>query len=393
MMRIVILLTLAVTACGGPRAAPTPAPSPGTAALEGPFSVILFIGDGTGVAHWSAAKLSASSLGIEAFPVGGLVDVEASNSRITDSAASATAYAAGVRTFNGAIGVGPDSTPVRTVLELAESRGMATGLVATATLTHATPGSFAAHVTSRNYHYDIARDIAEREIEVLLGGGRSYFDGRHRPDSVDLLSRITRRAAYVTTPAAFRSLDPDTIRRLVGLFAHDNPPPAGSREPSLAELTRVALEVVAREDRGFFLMVEGSQIDWRAHENAPLGEVIAEVLDFDLAIREALAFQQERRSNTLILVVADHSTGGLALHTDAAGVFRAHYTTEGHTAEMVPLFAGGPGAAAFGGVKDNDAVGRLLLEMVAAGGPDRTALRASTGAGAEWTPSSQSQRP
>lgn len=393
MKRIWILLTLAVIACAGPREAAAPVPVAGEGTPEGPFSVILFIGDGAGLTYWSAAKLSASSLGIEALPVVGLVDVEASNSRITDSAAGATAYAAGVRTYNGAIGVGPDSTPVRTVLELAESRGMSTGLVATATLTHATPGSFAAHVPSRNYHLDIARGIAERDIEVLLGGGRRYFDPRQRPDSVDLLSRLTRRATYVTTADAFRSLDTDTIRRLVGLFADDNPPPAGSREPSLAELTRVALEVLARDDRGFFVMVEGSQIDWRGHENAPITAVISEVLDFDLAIREALRFQAQRRSNTLILVVADHSTGGLALHTDAAGVFRAHYTTEGHTAELVPLFAGGPGALAFGGVKDNDAVGRLLLQMVANGGPERARPRASTGSGAEWTPSSQSQRP
>ncbi|HUG39616.1 MAG TPA: alkaline phosphatase [Longimicrobiales bacterium] len=393
MKRLLTLLTLAVGACApsGPPAVP-PVPMEGGEALEGPFSVILFIGDGAGLTYWSAAKLSASELAIEALPVVGLVDVEASNSRITDSAAGATAFASGVRTFNGAIGVGPDSTPVQTVLELAESRGMATGLVATATLTHATPAAFAAHVPSRTYHNEIAAGIAERGIDVLLGGGRQFFDPRQRPDSVDLLGRITRRATYVTTPEQYRALNMDTVRTLVGLFAENNPPPAGSREPALAELTRGAIDVLARDRDGFFLMVEGSQIDWRGHENAPLREVIAEVLDFDLAIREALRFQGERRSNTLIVVVADHSTGGLALHADAMGVFRAHYTTEGHTAEMVPLFAGGPGAAAFGGVKDNDVVGRLLLEMVARGGPARARARASTESGAEWIPSSQSPR-
>ena len=391
MKRFLILLTLATTGCAAPpRPAPLPVPADGQVPA-GPFSVILFIGDGTGVSYWSAAKLSASGLGIEALPVVGLVDVEASNSRVTDSAAGATAYAAGVRTFNGAIGVGPDSTPVRTVLEVAESRRMATGLVATSTLTHATPASFAAHVPSRNYHMEIAEGIASHDIEVLLGGGRRYFDRAQRPDSVDLLRRITRGATYVTTAEAFRALDTRTVTKLVGLFADDSPPAAGAREPSLAELTRGALDVLSAEERGFFLMVEGSQIDWRGHENAPIQQVISEVLDFDLAIRQALQYQRERRSNTLILVVADHSTGGLALHPDEAGVFRAHYTTESHTAEMVPLFAGGPGSEAFGGIKDNDLVGRLLLELVRNGGPDRVRSAVRTEPGAEWSISSPSR--
>ncbi|MBW3553032.1 MAG: alkaline phosphatase [Gemmatimonadetes bacterium] len=389
MKRILILLTLAAAACASPRQASPPAAVVGETP-EGPFSVVLFIGDGAGVAYWSAAKLSASELGIEALPVVGLVDVEASDSRITDSAASATAYSTGVRTFYGAIGVGPDSMPVQTVLEVAEFRRMATGLVATSSLTHATPGSFAAHVPNRNYHFEIAEGIASHDIEVLLGGGRRYFDPAQRPDGVDLLTRITRRATYVTSAEEFRALDTNTVPRLVGFFSDTFPPPAGSREPSLAELTRGALNVLSREDRGFFLMVEGSQIDWRGHDNAPLMQVISEVLDFDLAIREALHYQRERRSNTLILVVADHSTGGLALHGDAMGVFRAHYTTESHTAEMVPLFAGGPGAALFGGVKDNDLVGRLLLELVRSGGPDR-ARAVSAESGAEWTISSPSR--
>lgn len=396
MRRFVILLTVAAAACSPARPTATAAPATGEAVADGPFSVILFIGDGAGVAQWSAAAHSASELAIRSFPVVGLVDTRASNSRVTDSAAGATAFSAGVRTFNGAIGVAADSTPVRTVLELAESRRMSTGLVATSTLTHATPASFAAHVPSRAMHLEIAADIAERNIEVLLGGGLRYFDPAQRPDGEDLLGRITQRAAYVTTAAGFRALDMDTVSALVGLFAADNPPPAGARSPSLAELTRGALDVLAKDQQGFFLMVEGSQIDWRAHENASIHEVIAEVLDLDLALREALRFQEERRGNTLIVVVADHETGGLALHGDAMGVFRAHYTTEGHTAELVPLFAVGPGARAFGGVQDNDALGRLLLDIVAKGGPDRARTGASTtagAAGAEWNPSSQSPRP
>ncbi|NIP77839.1 MAG: alkaline phosphatase, partial [Gemmatimonadetes bacterium] len=362
MKRLTILLLLAAAACGPSTRAPTT-----PAVDQGPFSVILFIGDGTGLTYWSAAKLASSELAIERFPVVGLVDTEASNSRITDSAAGATAYAAGVRTYNGAIGVDPDTAAVRTVLELARSQSMATGLVATATVTHATPAAFAAHVPSRNMHWEIAAQLADAELDVLLGGGRRFFDGAERPDSVDLIERMARRATVVESPDALAALDPGAVTALVGLFAAENPGAATERRPTLPQLTDAAIRVLERDPDGFFLMVEGSQIDWRGHDNAPLQEVVAEVQDFDMAIRQGLMFLQ-RRPNTLVLVVADHSTGGLALHPDERGVFGAHYTTEGHTAEMVPMFAIGPGAAAFAGIMDNDRVGRLLLQLVREGG-------------------------
>lgn len=364
MKRLTVAL-LALTACGAP--APE-APAPGVTTDPGPLSIILFIGDGAGLEYWNAAKLTSSiPLAVEEFPVVGLVDTESSDSRITDSAAGATAYASGVRTFNGAIGLAADSTPVPTVLEIAESDGWATGLIATSSVTHATPASFAAHVPSRAMQQEIAAHMSERGIDVLLGGGRRYFDGATREDGRDLLARLTRGATYVEDADSFHALNPDTVRGLIGLFASDQPPAAPARSPMLGELTRTALAVLEKDRDGFFLMVEGSQIDWRGHENASLREVVTEVQDFNIAIREAMLFQ-ERRPNTLIIVTADHSTGGLALHGDERGVFGAHYTTEGHTGGMVPLFARGPNATAFGGIMDNDRVGRLLLRIVREGG-------------------------
>lgn len=364
MTRSILISLLVLTACGAPAPEPpAPAADPGDAA-EGPPGIILLIGDGTGLEYWSAGKLaSGMPLAVEDFDVVGLVDTEASNSRITDSAAGATAYAAGVRTFNSSIGLAADSSPVPTVLEVARSDGWAAGLVATSSITHATPASFAAHVPSRNMQEEIARQMAEQDIEVILGGGRQYFDAASRQDSADVLGRLTRGATYIQDAESFHALDMDTVRTLVGLFAQNHPDPAPARSPNLAELTRAALTVLEKDPDGFFLMVEGSQIDWRGHDNAPLREVVAEVLDFDMAIREALVFQ-ERRPNTLIVVTADHSTGGFVLNPDSAGVLSAHYTTEGHTYGMVPLFAHGPHAAAFAGIMDNDQVGRLLLEIV-----------------------------
>jgi len=390
------------------------------AAQVAPKRVILFIGDGVGTSYWTAAVFAADDLAVRQFSVMGLLDTRSSDSRITDSAASATAFAAGVKTYNGAIGVDPDSNTVTTVLEVAQQRGMATGLVATSSITHATPAAFAAHVPDRDMEYAIAQQIVEHEVDVILGGGRRFFDGSTRPDSIDLLSKIRERHTYVETADEFRSLDTDRVRRLVGLFAREHLPSAPRREPSLPEMTATAIAVLDQAPSGFFLMVEGSQPDWRGHDNAVLEAVTAEVLDFDRAIAVGLEYQ-DRNPETLIVVVADHETGGLAIQLagvdhllrgaaarmdttrnrlveagpalnsadlallDSTQVFMARlssrlrrearirtgssqlvarYTTGEHTASMTPLFAAGPDAERFGGIKDNTQIGQLLLETM-----------------------------
>jgi len=359
-----VLFALGLLVAAAP-AARQAAPPPRTLGPAAPVRVILFIGDGVGAAYWTAARFAAERLAVESFPVVGLVDTRSASHKVTDSAAGATVYATGVRTYNGAIGVGPDSLPLETVLERAESKGMATGLVATSTITHATPASFAAHVRTRQDEPEIARQLAGKEIEVLLGGGRAYFDGSARPDSQNLLTALRRRYVYVEDAAALAALDPDTVRALLGLFAPQHMPPAPERAPRLAEMTAAALAVLDRDPEGFFLMVEGSQPDWRGHDNAPLAAVTAEMLDFDAAIRVALDYRA-RRPETLIVVTADHETGGLALQ-DSAGALVARYTTRAHTAALVPLFAIGPGAERFGGLIPNTRVGQLLMEFVSRG--------------------------
>ncbi len=384
--RLAVLIALTAVAACGPEGRSRSA-VPGPAGAPDPFSIVLFVGDGTGLAYWTAAKLSASDLAIQHFPAIGLMTTQSADSRVTDSAAGATAFSTGERTYNGAIAVSTDTTPLPTVLERAKARGMGTGVVVTATVTHATPAAFLAHVANRNQHWDIAAQIAELGPTVLLGGGRQYFDPTRRADQQDLLARFRSRGAYVDSPEGLATLDPDTVRALVGLFSENNPGGAMERTPSLPDMTETALRVLSHQPKGFFLMVEGSQIDWRGHENAVLPDVIAEVLDLDLAIRRALAYQ-EQHPNTLILVLADHNTGGLALHADPMGTFGAHYTTTGHTADMVPMFARGPAARSFGAILDNSRVGQLLLDLVARGGAASVALEPSTSTAASWNPSS-----
>jgi hypothetical protein len=341
--------------------------------IDAPHAVVLFIGDGTSMSYWTAARFTGQPLAVGRMAEIGLVDTrphEPSSGRVTDSAAGATAYSTAVRTYNGAVAVGPDSQAVETVLERAEELGMATGLVATSSVTDATPAAFASHVVDRTMYPEIARQMANVELEVMLGGGRAYFDGS-LPDSANLLQRMRERYTVVEDAAALDA-KAASANALLGLFAAGPMPPAGARSPTLAAMTGAALDVLGDDPDGFFLMVEGSQIDWRGHDNAPLDEVVAEVLDLDRAIAVALDFRA-RHPETLVLVVADHDSGGLALHpAKGAGdtaPLQAHYTTKsgttaGHTALMVPLFADGPGAERFGQIIDNAEVGRRLRALI-----------------------------
>jgi alkaline phosphatase len=389
-------------------------------AQEPPTRVILIIGDGAGASYWTAAAYATDRLAVEQLPVMGLINTSSSDSKITDSAAAGTAYSAGVRTYNGAIGVDPDSISVTTVLEAAQSRGLATGLVATSSITHATPAAFASHVPDRDMAWEIARQIAYADVDVILGGGRRFFDPARRPDSLDLHSYVAARYSYIETADELAKLQTDELHMLFGLFAEEHMPAEPQRSPTLPEMTRAALEVLDHDADGFFLMVEGSQPDWRGHDKEPLSAIVAEMLDLDNAVAVALEYQS-RHPETLIVVTADHETGGLAIQqagsrrllTGAAAAVDstaaqltevsslanrelatladsatwymarlsrlmrrqaramvdssalvARYTTGSHTAQMVPLFASGPGAEQFGGIKDNHVIGQLLMAIV-----------------------------
>lgn len=343
----------------------------GPAAPERPARVILLIGDGVGTAYWTAARFTSQPLHVERFTTMGLVDTRSTSSWITDSAAGGTAYATGVRTYNGAIGVGPDSLPVPNVLELARDQGWATGIVATSSVTHATPASFVAHVPSRSQEFAIADDLVASRVDVFLGGGMSRFAGATRPDSTDLLETVRSTHTLVTSAAELATVDLAATPRLAGLFAEIHMPAAAERTPTLPEMTRAALAVLAKDPEGFFLMVEGSQPDWVGHDNAPMEDVAREVLDFDATIGAVLDFA-DANPGTLVVVVADHETGGLAIELTPDSLRTegtppapfADYATTGHTGQMTPMFAAGPGAGRFGGIKDNFRVGQLLMELV-----------------------------
>ncbi|NLC55604.1 MAG: alkaline phosphatase [Armatimonadetes bacterium] len=290
-------------------------------------NVILFIGDGMGPSQVSLAALYSKEIQkrplrmLDAAAAGrmGIAYTSSANALVTDSAAAATALATGFKTNNGVIGLDAEGKRVPTILELARDRGLRTGLVATASITHATPAGFAAHVSSRGSEFEIAAQMADARIDVLLGGGLGFFrpkdQGGERTDGQDLVERL--RAAGCSVLSTRQELADSTAPRMVGLFGSGALSPAFLRErdapgqPRLAEMTDQAIRALARGKRGFFLMVEGSQIDWRCHANEAVG-ALHEVLELDEAVGVALDFARRRR-DTLVLVTADHETGGMTL--------------------------------------------------------------------------------
>ena len=286
-------------------------------------SAILMIGDGMGAAHVEAAAAYAAFIGRD-FALtdlmeqgrGGLVSTFSANSPITDSAAAATALACGVKTNNGMLGVTPQGEPVRTVLEQCKQAGKKVGLITTTRITDATPAGFASHVTSRGQQEEIAAQLLAGGVDLLMGGGRGQFvpagEGGVRKDGRNLLQEA-ERAGY---SLAIRPEDLKAVNGLplLGLFAEselgytiDKP----KDEPTLAEMTAKALELLPQEGNGFFLMVEGAMIDYGAHAN-DLATMIGEALAFDEAVRVAREFVAAH-PDTLLIVTADHETGGLTL--------------------------------------------------------------------------------
>ena len=324
-------------------------------AERAPKNIILFIGDGMGLPQVTAGKVIKGKLEMERCPVTGLVTTWSSSSLVTDSAAAATALATGEKTNNGALGVEPNGLPLKNVIEYAEENGKSTGVATACSLTHATPAGFITHTTSRKLDSEIAEQIAASDVDVLFGGGMDFF----KP----FLPELTKKMAVAQTAEQFRKLG--TPKQAAALLYPVHPPYAAERTVSLKELTQKAIEILSQDNDGFFLMVEGSQIDWAGHKNDGTN-VVAEVVDFDNAVGAGLDFAAQDGS-TLVIITADHETGGFALlggSVQKKVVDKTGFTHGNHTATMVPLFAFGPGSAEFNGVQDNTDIGRKLINFV-----------------------------
>lgn len=340
---------------------------------EAPANIIFLIGDGMGLSAVSTTVYYGDQFSdFSHFNEIGLIITSSATHKVTDSAASGTAMAAGKKTYNGAIGVDTARVSIENITEVVSPLGWNTGVVATSSITHATPASFYAHVEQRKMEEEIAVQLLDSEIDFFAGGGIGFFS--KRSDDVNLLGIAEEKGFLVDTTslAGAGSLSPE--QKYGFLLAEGGMPPAlEGRNDFLPEATSLAIEYLSQNDKGFFLMVEGSQIDWAGHANDS-EYLVGEMLDFEKTIAVALDFAK-KDGNTLVVVTADHETGGLALasYTDEAtgasdySKIGPSYATGGHSATMIPVFAYGPGAEAFKGIYQNTELFHKMAEAAKQG--------------------------
>ena len=272
-------------------------------------NVIFLIGDGMGLSHIRLTQLAYGRLALEYFTDIGIVYTDTLSGEVPDSAAAGTALATGVKTENGMISMVPVNgklVSVMTLLELAQKLGKSTGLITTTRITHATPAVFASHVPDREMEVEIAEQLIEHGVDVLMGGGLKRF-------SEDLLEKA-REEGYTVIFNKTQLLELEGAKKVLGLFAWSHIPYVLDRDetvPSLVDMVAKAIDILDDNPNGFFLMVEGGRIDHAAHGNdAP--SVVAETKEFDEVVGLALNYALSR-DDTLVIVVADHETGGLAV--------------------------------------------------------------------------------
>lgn len=354
-LRLLLPSLLLVIALSGAHAQPR--------ADERPRNVIVLIGDGMGAGQLSALHLADGRSQMMRMPVGGFSITSSATHLVTESGAGGTALATGVRTRNGFIAMDTARQPLPSLFERARQRKLATGVVSSSGVTHATPAAFMAHVDSRKKQHEIAAQISEGRADVIIGGGREWFlpkdAGGTREDGRDLLAALRARGYAVAARH-----DTAVTMPMIMLLAQDALPPAGKRPFGLKDLTATALAQLARDEEGFVLVVEGSQIDWASHDNL-FEQMLLEMRDFDAAVGVALDFA-ERDGRTLVVVTADHETGGLTVfgkNPDGSDL-EAKWSSDDHSAAMVPVFGFGPGSARFGGIHRIDAIGRMLHDLL-----------------------------
>ena len=361
-------------------------------------NVIYLIGDGMGLGAVSSLVLSEEeATGFEMTPVIGLCETCSANNYVTDSPAGGTALATGTRTNNGYLGVDPDGKQLTSILRKAQTMGKKTAIVVNTTLTEATPAAFYAGVTSRNKTYDIAKQFTESEVDIAIGGGLDHFI--NRPDSLDLTATLIEKGYDVylhwetvlnSSSDKFVGILPlsDLHRRekgnktaeaaegqevcLAAKLAASTEEASGTHlsEPTvyLQKATAKTLEVLSRDNKdGFFLMVESAIIDGYGHNNDSEG-MIVEMREVDNTVRQLVEYVNQH-PETLLVITADHETGGTGVDYNSLAPgdvkpVRLSFSTHGHTGTLVPIFAYGAGAEAFGGVMKNTDIPKKIEELM-----------------------------
>ena len=321
-----------------------------------PKNIILLIGDGTGFNQIALSRMAIagydSRLYLDKLPFTGISLTHSADNIVTDSAAAATAWSTGHKTNNKFLSIKPNKEVSQTLPEKLYRKGFLSGLVATSSITHATPAAFYAHVDNRYKEKEIARQLQGSSIDIALGGGKKFFD-------ID-----QENINYLYNLNDLPKDGPGTSKRVIGLFANDGIRRSEASPTQLA-MTSAAIEhLLSRTSNcsGFFLMSEGSQIDWAGHDN-DAKKLIEEFRDFDATIKEVIKFINKNK-NTLLIVTADHETGGLQILKKSKNLIKVQWGTGSHTAGPVGVFSYGPGAENFEGTMDNTDIHNKILNLL-----------------------------
>ena len=351
-------------------------------------NIILLIADGMSLSQVTSYRLLKGGpdarLSMDKFPVSGIVLTHSADAIVTDSASSATAFSTGQKTNNGALGLDQNKEVLENLTEKIHDHGFVSSLISTSEITHATPAAFASHVDLRWKTDEISKQMMDSNVMTILGGGRHFFIteemGGKREDGLNLMEQIRSSHTILTKKEELTDFDTSNKGKVVGLFADEHlrdieRPENHSSEPTTSEMLDFAINRSLNFNqngcRGFFIMVEGSQVDWAGHANN-VDYLVQEMKDFDDAVSMAYKFAKEN-DDTLVVVTADHETGGLLIEPETP----TNYTSPevkfsfntgigygSHTGVPVPVYAYGPGSQNFTGTLDNTDIYYAMVEAL-----------------------------
>ena len=314
--------------------------------------VFFFIGDGMGLNQVNTTEMYLGEregrIGIQpltfaSFPVAGMATTYSATNSITDSAAGGTALATGSKTYNGAIGVGVDKNVLTSVAEQAKRAGKKVGVTTSVSVDHATPASFYAHQPDRNMYYEIAQDMLKADFDFYAGGGflkpSTTFDGKEAPSIFPQIEKAGYTLARGVEEYKEKCDEADKMVLIQEEGADPSclPYAVDRREGDLTlkQITESAVDFLMKDNKkGFFLMVEGGKIDWACHNN-DMGTVVKEVLDLDEAVKVAYEFYKKHPKETLIVITADHETGGLGMGYEGYTLSLKSLANQEHSQEML----------------------------------------------------------
>ena len=349
-------------------------------------NIILMIGDGMGLTQITSGMYSNNnSTALENFKYVGLSKTHSYDNLVTDSAAAGTAMSSGKKTQNKVLGLDHKGNPIKSILSICQDKGYSTALIATANILHATPAAFFANIDYRYNYKDIAVQMTKSGVNFFVGGGKKYFNSRE--DKRNLINEMTEDGyEFVYNISDFEK----NKSNYLGFFTAKDEPyyfykgvnyssreydesdynedepleDFTGRESYLARSTKATLGKLNEIGEPFFIMIEGAQIDWGGHDNDQ-NYMVSQFLEFNDAIEVALEFAKKDK-NTIVVVTADHETGGAAIVRGklSDSTIKNRFATTNHTASMVPVFSYGPKAHLFKGIYENTEIFNKLLSIL-----------------------------